>query len=313
MLSGFNTRRARTRLSALTTLSGFIALSAFAQAPLPNPQRPLPSAQPAPLPAPQQAPAYPAAELDRIVSPIALYPDPLLAQVFAATTFAADIPDAARWADQHHYLTGDALAAAIAADQLGFDPSVEALLPFPSVLEMMASAMPWTQEVGDAFLAQPQDVMDAVQRMRQTARNFGYLHSSPQVMVTTSGPYIEILPVNPAFVVVPYYEPAVVFARPRPGFRAGTAIIFGGGVRLVPVWSRWGWGTSRFAWDTHTVIINNAPWRRTWANRATYLHPYAVRRYAVPAPPEQHRAVPRSAREREADRSDRRRKEEHRR
>jgi hypothetical protein len=90
------------------------------------------------------------------VSPIALYPDPLLAQVLAAATFSQDIPDAARWADDHHYLTGKAVTDAIAADRIPWDPSVQALLPFPSVLEMMASAMPWTQELGDAFLSDPQ-------------------------------------------------------------------------------------------------------------------------------------------------------------
>src|SRR3954471_11997378 len=86
-----------------------------------------------------QAPGqYPPAELDRLVSRIALYPDPLLAQVLAASTFPEQIPDAARWADEHHYLTGEPLASAIAADHLPFDPSVQALLPFPSVLHTMA-------------------------------------------------------------------------------------------------------------------------------------------------------------------------------
>jgi hypothetical protein len=96
----------------------------------------------------------PPGELDRLVSRIALYPDPLLAQVLAAATFPDAIPDAARWADQHHYLTGDALAAAINGDRLPWDPSVQALLPFPNVLDMMASDMGWTQSLGNAFLAQ---------------------------------------------------------------------------------------------------------------------------------------------------------------
>src|SRR5208337_3293599 len=95
----------------------------------------------------QAPPYYPPQELERLLSPIALYPDPLLAQILTASTFPNDIPDAAQWADQHHYLTGDALAQAIAADQVPWDPSVQALLPFPSVLDMMASDMPWTQEL----------------------------------------------------------------------------------------------------------------------------------------------------------------------
>jgi hypothetical protein len=175
---------------------------------------------PPPPPETGPAPSYPAAELDRIVSPIALYPDPLLAQVLAAATFAQDIPDAARWADEHHNLTGAQLTAAIADDRLPWDPSVQALLPFPSVLEMMASAMPWTQEIGDAFLAQRADVMDAVQRQRQNAQRYGYLQSNGQVTVS-QGPYIEILPIDPGFICVPYYDPYIVFGPPPPGFFVG--------------------------------------------------------------------------------------------
>ena len=100
------------------------------------------------------------------------------------------------------YLTGQALADAIQADQLSWDPSVQALLPFPSALEMMASDMNWTTDMGNAFLAQQQDVMDAVQRDRRQARDFGYLHSSGQIVVGT-GPYPSaIIPVDPAFIVI---------------------------------------------------------------------------------------------------------------
>jgi hypothetical protein len=107
-------------------------------------------------------PSYSPAQLDQLVARIALYPDSLLTQVLTAATFPDQIPDAARWADEHHYLTGQALADAIQADQLPWDPSVQALLPFPSVLDMMASDMNWTTDLGNAFLAQQQDVMDAV-------------------------------------------------------------------------------------------------------------------------------------------------------
>src|SRR5580693_10365545 len=109
-------------------------------------------------------PSFPPAQLDQLVQRVALYPDPLLAQVLSAATFPDQIGDAAKWADQHHYLTGDALAQAITGDQLPWDPSVQALLPFPSVLDMMASDMNWTSQLGNAFLAQHQEVMDAVQR-----------------------------------------------------------------------------------------------------------------------------------------------------
>jgi hypothetical protein len=235
----------------------------------------------------QGPPVYPPAQLDRLVSRIALYPDPLLAQVLAAATFPDDIPDAARWADEHHYLTGDALAAAIEADRLPWDPSVQALLPFPNVLDMMASDMAWTTQLGDAFVAQEQDVMDAVQRMRRRARDYGYLRSSGQIRVIT-GPYIEILPLNPAFIVVPAYDPAVVFVAPRPGFVIAGAIRLGFGVAIGPVFRPWGWGLNRFVWNSHTVIINNSPWRRTWANRSVYVHPYTVKRYPRQRRVEQH-------------------------
>ncbi len=283
---------------------------------LPDPQAPPPGVG-APLPPPANAPApqYPMAELERVVSPIALYPDPLLAQVLAASTYWQDIPAATQWANQHHYLSGPALAQAIQADQLPWDPSVQALLPFPSVLDMMASSMPWTQELGAAFLAQQPDVMNAVQAQRQRAAQFGYLQSNPQVVVS-GGPFIAITPVNPAVIVVPYYDPRVVYVAPRPGFRVVTAIRFGYGVNLGVAFEPWGWGYSRFDWGTHVVVVNREPWRRTWVNRTTYVHPYAIRR-AAPAAVERreevHRAIERTDRERAAEREGRKHEEEHKR
>jgi hypothetical protein len=268
------------------------------------------SQAPPPPPAP---PSYPPPELDRLVSRVALYPDPLLSQIFAAATFPDQVPDAAGWADQHHYLTGDALARAISDDHLPWDPSVQSLLPFPSVLDMMASDMAWTSEVGNAFLAQQPDVMDAVQRERRRAYDYGYLRTNPQVVVNY-GPYISIVPANPAFVVVPYYDPLIVFAPPRPGFFIGGAIGFRFGVTIGPAFAPWGWGVNRFAWNEHRVFINNAPWGRTWANRGAYVHPYAaVPRYSGARPAERHELQGRSERERQAWRSGREREEDHRR
>jgi uncharacterized protein DUF3300 len=296
----------------------------FAQAPLPGPP---PDSEGAPLPAPPQvAQSYPPQELDRIVSPIALYPDSLLGQILTAATFSPEIPPAAQWADEHHYVPPAELPSAIAADRLPWQPSVQALLPFPQVLDMMASSMPWTEELGAAFLASPEQVMDAVQRMRQSAYNFGYLRSNAQIVVRR-GPFIEIVPVDPAFVVVPYYNPAVVFIAPRPGFFVGGAVRFGYGVRLGVAFAPWGWGTTRFGWGEHVLVVNNAPWHRTWVNRAVYVHPFvAVPRYAV-APrvaehreehreerrEEHHEVRQRTAHEREAARNGRESHEEHRR
>jgi len=254
---------------------------------------------------------YPPQELDRVVSRVALYPDPLLAQILAAATFPDQIPEAARWADQHHYLTGEALSNAISQDNVPWDPSVQALLPFPSVLDTMASNMGWTQDLGNAFLAQHDDVMDAVQRMRHEAYGYGYLRTNAQVVVT-GGPYIEIRPVRPEYVVVPYYDPAVVFIRPRPGFVVGGGIRFGYGVTLGVAFRPWGWGLNRIAWDSHAVFINNARWDRNWRNRAVYVHPYEVR-HVVGAPrgEDHHELHERSPKEREAERSGHARVEDH--
>jgi Protein of unknown function (DUF3300) len=260
----------------------------------------------------QAPPLFRPDQLDRMVSRIALYPDPLLAQVLTAATFPDQIPDAARWADEHHYLTGDALANAINEDQLRWDPSVLALLPFPSVLDEMASDMNWTTDLGNAVLAQRPDVMDAVQRMRQKARDFGYLRSNGQVIVS-GGPYIGIEPVDPAFVVVPTYDPLIVFAPPRPGFFVGGAIGFGFGVRIGGFFRPWGWGATRIGWGEHAFFVNGRPWDRRWENRRVYVHPYPeVRHYDHPvARVEHHELIQRSAREREAARAGHPHEEEH--
>ncbi len=249
-------------------------------------------------------PMLPPAQLDQLTARIALYPDPLVAQILAAATYPDEVGPAAMWSDQHHYLTGQALANAIQADQLPWDPSVQALLPFPSVLEMMASDMNWTTQIGNAFLTQQGDVMDAIQRNRKKARDFGYLRTNAQVVVG-GGPYITILPVNPAFIVVPYYDPAVVFYPPRPGFAVGAAISFRFGITIGAFFNPWGWGPGfgHFDWGGHVVFVNNHPWGRTWANRLTYVHPYeGVRRFPAntPRPAESHALHPRSPAERDA-------------
>lgn len=228
----------------------------------------------------QDAPYYPPDQLDHLVSRVALYPDPLLAQVLAAATFPDEISDAAHWADQNRYMHGDELAARIQDDQLPWDPSVQALLPFPNVLDTMASDMRWTTDLGDAFLANQQDVMFAVQRMRQRARDYGYLRSGPQIVVA-GGPYITILPVRPDYIVIPTYDPVVVYARPRPGFFIGAAIGFRFGVTVGAAYRPWGWGYNRISWNERVVVINNAPWHRTWVNRTVYVHPYTIRRVVV--------------------------------
>ena len=272
------------------------------------------------LPAQGPPPSYSPPQLEDMVTRVALYPDPLIAQVLAAATFPDQIQAAAHWADEHHYLHGEELARAINADQLPWDPSVQSLLPFPSVLEMLASDMNWTAALGNAFLSQQQDVMDAVQRDRRKARDYGYLRSNPQVIVS-GGPYITIMPAEPGYVVVPVYDPRVVYVRPRPGFYVGGAIGFGFGISLGAAFRPWGWGVSHFAWDRHEVYVGDARWGRTWVNRGYYTHPYYHTYYHdyhdgrehwnAPHPVDEHRQIQRDEAERNAARYGRARPEEH--
>ncbi len=264
-------------------LSGLSLASALAQyAPPPPPPPPTPD-QTAPQGYPQSPPpqgqeAPPPAmapqQLDQLVGRVALYPDPLLAQILTASTFYDQIPQAAMWANQHAYLTGDPLADAIREDNLPWDPSVLALLPFPSVLQIMAQDLGWTQQLGNAVLVQRPDVMDAVQRMRQQAYNYGYLAPTPYYSVANSGGYIQILPVNPAYLYVPIYSPAVVYFPPRPGIVIGFAIHFAPSIYIGPAFVPFGWAHPGFGWGSHAIYVGGAPWGRTWANRYSYVHSY---------------------------------------
>jgi len=264
------------------------------QYPPPQGQYP-PPAQGQYPPAQGQYPAPPVLapqQLDQLVGPIALYPDGLLAQVLAAASYSNEIPDAAAWANQHSYLRGDALANAIRQDNLNFDPSIMALLPFPSVLNYMAQYMGWTQALGNAVLSERDQVMDAVQRLRQQAYSYGYLRSGPYSQVVYAGPGdIEVLPVTPGYYYVPYYNPLIVFARPRPGFFIGGAIRFGPGITIGAAFAPWGWGNVGFGWRTHTLLIDRQPWGRTWVNRGAYVHPYAAPYRANPGPRVEHHEV----------------------
>jgi len=275
----------------LLLIAGLTAVSAFAQGP---------------------PPSFSPSQLDELVARIALYPDPLVAQILAGASYSEQIAAAAKWSDQHHYLKGKALADAIQEDQLPWDPSVQALLPFPSVMGMMASDMRWTTGLGNAFLAQQQDVMSAIQRERRKARSFGYLRDNGQIIVG-DGPYLTIIPVNPEILSVPYYDPRIVFFPPRPGIVAENAIHFGFGISIGGFFRPWGWGNSRVDWPGRTVFINNARWQRNWGNRREYAHPFVnVHRYGPgDRVPDRHELFERSERERNDEREGRRAPEEH--
>jgi hypothetical protein len=226
-------------------------------------------AQSMPTPAPA---TYSPEGLDRIIGRIALYTDPLLAQTLAASTFPEEIPDAAHWADEHHNISVDKLANAIEGAHLSLDPSVQALLPIPYVLDMMTSDMKWTEDLGIAVLTQCPELLDAVQRMRRKAKDFGYLHPNEQIILSDSQ-YIEIKS-TASSLAVPAYDPLTVFAARQPGAAATDPISFHSAVAIGLSLAPWGWGTSWIAWDKHAVIINSTPWKRTSANHSTYVHPY---------------------------------------
>jgi Protein of unknown function (DUF3300) len=254
---------------------------AVAQEPYtPPPPPPPPAASPQGpeqgLPQPQEPPpSFAPKQLDDLVARIALYPDPLLAHILTASTYSDQIPQAADWANQHSNLRGPALADAIREDNLQWDASVLALLPFPSVLNMMAQDPSWTQQLGDAVLAQRPEVMDAVQRLRHESYQYGYLRPDPYDNVSETDGGIEIVPRNPEYVYVPTYDPYVVFAPPRPGFVLGGAIRFGPAIVIGPAFFSWGWAHPYFGWRTHDIFFDATPWRRSWVNRGYYVHPYA--------------------------------------
>lgn len=262
----------KIRLTALLLFAAFAVTATAAQYVPPPPPPPVTEQN---APPPPTGPTLAPAQLDQLVQRIALYPDSLLVQVLTAATYWTEISAAATWANEHSYLKGDALAAAIQADNLQWDPSVLALLPFPSVLNMMAGDMAWTEQLGNAVLMQRADVMDAIQRLRQRAYNYGYLRSNPYETVVNSAGYIEIAPVNQEYIYVPDYDPAIVFAPPPPGFFVGAAIHFRPAVVLGAAFAPWGWLNVGFLWGAHSILIDGTPWNRVWLNRGFYIHPYA--------------------------------------
>jgi hypothetical protein len=256
-------------------------------------------------------PRFSSSELERLVSRVALYPDPLLAQVLAATTYPEQIPDAAKWSDNHHYLSGEALAAAIIDDNVSFDPCVQALLPFPYVLEHMAGDMEWTTQIGTAFMARTWDVMEAVQRMRRIANDYAYLSRNKLVTMTPFPAYIMIMPAKPDLMPVPIYSPGVVFLPPAVGGGTGPAIHYTL-VENVAAFPAWGWRTTRIAWDKRAVIVADTQWQRGWGNRGEYVHPYPdLHRDPKAHAQEKHELIPRTKNEKNAWEDGRQNAEEH--
>jgi len=235
----------------------------------------------------QEAPATDAqqlldtGQLDQLVAPIALYPDPLVAQVLMASTYPLEIVQADRWAKANKALKGDKLDEALTKQD--WDDSIKAIVATPTVLTMMNDDLDWTQKLGDAVLAQQADLMDAVQRLRSLAQANGKLATTEQQTVTVTQeadkPVIVIAPASPEIVYVPYYEPAVVYGAwpypayppyyfpPAPGYVVGGALAAG---------IAWGAGYAignalwddRFDWHHGNINVNrNVNWQHNSYHR----------------------------------------------
>jgi Protein of unknown function (DUF3300) len=213
--------------------------------------------------------AVPAEQLDSLVAPIALYPDPMLSQTLVASTYPLEVIQLQQWLAQNKGMNEKQLAEAVKKQD--WDPSIQGLAALPDVVKLLADNIKWTTDLGNAFLAQQNDVMDAVQRMRQKAQDAGNLKSSEQQKVETkvveSKQVIVIEQANPQVVYVPSYNPTVVYgapvyayppiAYPPVGYyAAGMAISFGVGVAMGAMWGG-GWGYGAGWGGNNNVTINN--------------------------------------------------------
>jgi hypothetical protein len=219
----------------------------------------------------------PPQQLDDLVAPIALYPDPLLGQVLVACTYPVELVEAQQWLQANGNLHGQQLMDA--ARQQNWDPSVQALLAVPDVLLKLTQDIRWTTDLGNAFLAQQAEVMDAVQRMRVRARANGQLQSTPQETVTTQSQggqtAIEIQPAEPQVIYVPAYDPYYVWGPPDwgfypPLFYPGYGYWFGPGIDIGFYFGGWGgWGFGGWGWG----------WGPNWFGHGIFINNYFFNRY----------------------------------
>jgi hypothetical protein len=195
----------------------------------------------------QQAPYPPSdaqfspEQMDNLLAPIALYPDPLLAQVLVASTFVDQVTDAAQWLQANNDPN--------MIDMQPWDVSVKAVAHYPAVLFMMNDKIDWTTSLGQVYVDQSTDVMTSVQRLRGMARSSGALVSSPQQQVIEEGGYISIDPYNPRYIYVPVYDPGLVYYR-RSGIVAASLISFGAGLAIGA------WLNNDFDWRGHRVYYH---------------------------------------------------------
>jgi hypothetical protein len=219
-------------------------------------------------------------ELDQLLAPIALYPDDLLTNVLMASTYPLDVVQAARWRKEQANvkLKGDALVTAL--EPKDWDPSIKALAQFPDVLETMSDKLDWTQKLGDAFLAQQDEVMDEIQFLRQKAEVAGNLNSNKQQKVSTEAgaagqEVIVIESASPETIYVPVYEPTVVYGPwwypdyppyywPYPSAAFVNGFFWGTGIAIAG--SIWGW--NHFDWRRHDIDIDVNKWNNINVNRS---------------------------------------------
>ncbi len=271
--AGFS--RPRLGKQTLVSLLSLALLVATLPQSLPAQDAPAMDTQAQAPPYAQQTPE----ELQRLVAPIALYPDSLVAQILAASTFPEEVVEADRWVQANPDLKGEALGKAV--DQQPWDPSVKALAAFPAVLGNMDKNLSWTSSLGDAYYNQQADVMDAVQVMRRKAQEAGNLKSTPQQTVAEQGSAIDIEPAEPDVVYVPAYDPWLVYGYPIvawPGWYPYPGIWFGGpylsfGLGFGIGWFGgfgWGWGHWGFDWHNRYAMYNHGRYysgSRTFYNR----------------------------------------------
>jgi hypothetical protein len=226
-----------------------------------------------------QPPAEPlnAGQLEQLVAPIALYPDTLVAQVLAASTYPAQVADAAQWRLAQGYASPDQIATG--ADAQNWDPSVKALTAFPQVLAQMDRNLPWTTDLGNAYYNQPQDVLQAVQVLRRRAQAAGNLQSTPRETVSYDQDNIELAPANPQVVYVPTYDPWTVYGEPVspcPGFSllsalgslfgssfgspfGSSAVSYGLGIAMSAFsHTPWGWLAWGLNWLSQSVLFHDS-------------------------------------------------------
>ena len=235
----------------------------------------------------EQAPKIPNDQLDSLVAPIALYPDPLLAQVLAASTYPLEIMQLQQWLTKNPGLKDKALQEAVMKQP--WDPSIQSMAALPDVVKRLADDIQWTTDLGNAVLAQQSDVMDAVQRMRSKAQEKGNLKSNDQMKVETkvveNKQVIVVEQAKPDVVYVPSYEPTVVYgppaypyppiAYPPPGYyAAGMAISFGVGMMVGAAWGGgWccnsGWGSNNnININNNNTFVNNSNRQNNISNRS---------------------------------------------